>query len=93
MSKGFRAPPSLSRAQKVGKREKEEVKERKEGRLREVGRGEVRQPSRPQPEETGTGEGGGGRVVHVAFPPCSSQRGVEIHGYQHHRELDEEAVR
>lgn len=68
------------------------LEERKEGRLREVGRGEVRQPSSPQPEETGTG-GGGGRGVHVAFPSCSSQRGVEIHGCQHHRELDEEVVR
>lgn len=59
--------------------------------MRAVGRGGVRRSSRPEPEAAEAGAGG--RGVHLAFPSCSSQCGIEIHGYQHHRELDEEAVR
>lgn len=54
MSKGFRASPSLSRAHKVGKRSSEGEEG---GKVERGWKGEVRQPSSPQPEETGTGGG------------------------------------
>lgn len=87
MSKGFRASPSLSRVQKVGKRSLEGGEG---GKVEGGGKrgGEVAiQPS-------ARGNRNRRRLhVHVTFPSCSSQRGVEIHGYQHHGELDKEAVR
>lgn len=51
----------------------------------------MRQPAKLQLKEAGAG-GGGGQGVHMAIPSRSSQCGVEIHGYQHHRELEEKAV-
>lgn len=49
-----------------------------------MGRGEGRRPSPREEAEAGRG----GQGARMAFPSCSSQRGVEIHGYQHHRELE-----
>lgn len=48
-------------------------------------------PAKPQPKDKGVGVGGG-RGVHEAICSHSSQCSVEIHGYQHHRELEEKAV-